>query len=113
MAQKISTLRTGDGVPSNSIGVDGDYFFNTVTNNPYIRASGAYVSAAPGITAKQYASSGNYSYCGVAPAGSAQSSAVWSITRLLIDSAGNVTETRCATNVAWTNYLTATYSTCS
>jgi hypothetical protein len=34
--------RTGTGAPSNSTGVDGDYYLNSTTGDVYTRASGAY-----------------------------------------------------------------------
>lgn len=56
--------------------------------------------------------SGNPSldYCGVAPEGSAESAAIWTITRLTISTTGSVTATGTATNVKWTDRLTATYT---
>lgn len=51
---------------------------------------------------------GTYDYCGVAPLGAADASAVWTITRIAVASAGTVTVTT-ATSVAWTNRATATY----
>ena len=37
-----TTLRDGAGVPSNSLGIDGDYYLDHTTGNYYKRASGAY-----------------------------------------------------------------------
>ena len=51
-----------------------------------------------------------YSYCGQAPAGSAEAAEVWTITRLTISDAGAVTATETATNVAWDDRATATYA---
>lgn len=50
-----------------------------------------------------------YSYCGTAPYGSAQSSAVWEITRIEILGDGSTVVTK-ATDVAWDDRLTAIYS---
>lgn len=50
-----------------------------------------------------------YSYIGVAPNGSAESSDVWYISRILINPNGTTT-TQTATDVAWTDRLTATYT---
>jgi hypothetical protein len=47
-------------------------------------------------------------YCGTAPNGSAESTAVWTIIRLTITAGGSVT-TATATNVAWTNRESAIY----
>ena len=50
-----------------------------------------------------------YDYCGTAPAGSAESAAVWTITRISIFSDGHTT-TATATNATWTGRASATYS---
>ena len=50
------------------------------------------------------------SYIGLAPFGSAESANVWTIYRNIIDSEGNITSTTTATNVAWDDRLTATYT---
>ena len=49
-------------------------------------------------------------YIGLAPLGSAESANVWTIYRIIIDSEGNITSTTTATNVAWDDRLTATYT---
>lgn len=49
-------------------------------------------------------------YIGTAPIGSAESANVWTIYKIVIDSGGNITSTTTATNVAWDDRLTATYS---
>lgn len=54
-------------------------------------------------------SNNNINYCGTAPNGSAESSAVWTIKRLTITSSGSIT-IMTATNVAWTNRQSATYN---
>ena len=53
-------------------------------------------------------SNNSINYCGTAPNGSAESSAVWTIKRLTITASGSITITT-ATNVAWTNRESATY----
>lgn len=50
-----------------------------------------------------------YSYIGVAPNGSAESADVWYISRILINPNGT-TSTQTATDVAWTDRLTETYT---
>ena len=50
----------------------------------------------------------NINYCGYAPVGSAESSAVWTITRLTISGSGAIT-VGTATNVAWTNRESTIY----
>jgi len=37
-----ATWRDGAGVPSNSLGLDGDYYLNTTTGDVYKKASGSY-----------------------------------------------------------------------
>jgi hypothetical protein len=54
-------------------------------------------------------SNNNINYNGYAVTGSAESSAVWTITRLTISSSGSVT-TATATNVAWTNRESVIYT---
>lgn len=49
-------------------------------------------------------------YIGLAPLGSAESANVWTIYKIVIDSGGNITSTTTATNVAWDDRLTATYT---
>jgi hypothetical protein len=53
-------------------------------------------------------SNNNINYNGYAVTGSAESSAVWTITRLTIAASGSITVAT-ATNVAWTNRESATY----
>lgn len=72
----------------------------------YVSATAAEVS--PKIRRHDW--TGTYSYCGTALEGSSESSAVWSITRIQFSGAGAVVSTAYATNVAWTDRTTATYS---
>jgi hypothetical protein len=51
-----------------------------------------------------------YDYIGKAVAGSTDASTAWKITRLTISDSGNVTETKSANNVNWTDHLTHTYT---
>jgi hypothetical protein len=37
-----SVLRNGSGVPSNSLGVNGDYYLDDATGNVYLRTAGTY-----------------------------------------------------------------------
>jgi hypothetical protein len=53
-------------------------------------------------------SNNNINYCGYAPVGSAEASAVWTITRLTISGSGAIT-VGTATNVAWTNRESVIY----
>ena len=50
-----------------------------------------------------------YDYCGTAPAGSSESAAVWTITRISVASNGTTT-TGTATGASWTGRASATYS---
>lgn len=49
-------------------------------------------------------------YCGVAPQGSLDSDAAWTITRLTFTAAGAVSATAVATDVTWTGRASHTYS---
>ena len=49
-----------------------------------------------------------FSYCGKAVAGSSEAASVWTITRL--NTSGSVDTIGTATNVAWTNRYSVTYS---
>lgn len=53
-----ATWRSGAGVPSNALGVDGDFYLDTATSNVYKRAAGAYaldtnIKGAQGIQGEQ------------------------------------------------------------
>lgn len=50
-----------------------------------------------------------YSYCGMAPAGSAESSPVWTIDRIEVFTDGTV-NVKSATGVAWTNRYIVIYT---
>ncbi len=52
----------------------------------------------------------NVSYLGLAPAGSATSASAWRIKRTTIATGGTVSSSVTATNVAWNDRLTASYS---
>ena len=52
---------------------------------------------------------GNVSYCGTAAAGSAENTAVWTITRITVAAGGSVAVAT-ASAVKWTDFLTASYS---
>lgn len=63
-----------------------------------------------GYRARAYEYASGYHYQGSAPAGSATSATVWTIHRMTISTAGAVTANLTATNVAWTNRASATYT---
>ncbi len=78
-------------------------------------AAGATGPAGPaGASAPSYsrrfAWSSPYSYSGRAAASSATSASVWTIKRSQVSAAGAITATLTATNVAWDDYATASYS---
>jgi len=50
-----------------------------------------------------------YSYCGTAPNGTAETASLWTIKRIEVSLSGTTTILT-ATNVAWTDRLTVTYS---
>ncbi len=65
-----STWRDGSGVPSNSLGVDGDYYLNTANGDVYVRSSGVYglrgnIQGPPGST-RNAIQNGTF-YGGLAP----------------------------------------------
>ncbi len=59
---------------------------------------------------RRFAWSSPYSYSGRAAASSANSASVWTIKRSQVSAAGAITATLTATNVAWDDYATASYS---
>jgi hypothetical protein len=61
------------------------------------------------ITRRYDGSNANTQYAGYAPSGTGESTNVWTITRIVINSDGSVT-TSTATNVAWSNRLSLIYS---
>jgi hypothetical protein len=74
----------------------------------YARKDGAWVEVVTGGEVR-FDSSGNYTYTGQALAGSLESSAVWFIRRSEFSS-GSYVGTLTATDVAWDDRLTETYS---
>jgi hypothetical protein len=50
-----------------------------------------------------------YSYCGSAPKDALEPQTVWTVTRIEVEASGQVTTTT-ATEIAWVDRLTATYS---
>jgi hypothetical protein len=61
-------------------------------------------------TIRRHDWTGTYAYCGTAPDGSAESDEVWDISRIEISGSGSVIDTTYASNVAWTDRTTASYS---
>lgn len=110
-----TTLAAGSSATVTNAGTSSAAVFNFAIPQGATGATGPTGPQGPqGLNgpayARQYATSGTYSYCGTALEGSSTASAVWRIVRLNINSAGLVTETLSANNVIWNNYLSVTYS---
>lgn len=94
LTQQVQYFAVGTGATNFNISSSGDtHTFNLLFN---IRRNA------------NNSSNNNINYNGYAVTGSAESSAVWTITRLTIASSGSITIAT-ATNVAWTNRESATY----
>jgi len=93
--------------------VVGDVWTNTNTWKTYKYYDSFWVEYGvvnSSIRARRHDFVSSYSYCGTAPYGSSESSAVWKIVRILVASNGSVTSTATALNVTWTGRLTHTYT---
>lgn len=103
---------TPGAVPSAASLVTGELAINTADGIVYTKKEDGSVASIGGSQPLDYRSdfAGSSSYIGVASAGAADSSAVWTIRRSTFGSSGSVSATGVATGVAWTNRLTATYS---
>lgn len=111
-----NTVLNGTNAPGSSIGEDGDFYIQT---NPYTiygpKDSGSWPAGislvgptGPIVPAKILSDFVSpYSYIGVAPSGSSELSNVWKITRINVTQA--TPSTSVATNVAWTDRLSAVY----
>jgi hypothetical protein len=88
----INTARLGSG---------------TASSSTFLRGDGAWISIE---RIRRFDGSGNTSYIGTAPIGSAESDAVWKIKRTIINTDGGVLSSLTANNVSWTSRITATYS---
>ena len=94
LTQQLQYFDVGTGATNFNISSSGDtHTFNLLFN---IRRNA------------NNSSNNNINYNGYAVTGSAESSAVWTITRLTITASGSITVAT-ATNVAWTNRESATY----
>jgi hypothetical protein len=78
-------------------------------NGETILGSGDIVISSGSSKIKRHDFTSSYSYCGTAPSGSLEASSVWNIERILVAENGTTTVTT-ATNVAWTDRYTATYT---
>jgi hypothetical protein len=95
LTQQVQYFAVGTGATNFNISSSGDtHTFNLLSN---IRRNA------------NNSSNNNINYNGYAVTGSAESSAVWTITRLTIASSGSVT-IGTATNVAWTNRESVIYT---
>jgi len=83
--------------------------WSTITSTPTTLAGYGITDAARAYS-RRFAWSSPYSYSGRAASGSATSASVWTIKRTQVSTSGAITATLTATNVAWDNYATATYS---
>jgi hypothetical protein len=83
--------------------------WSTITSTPTTLAGYGITDAAQAYS-RRFAWASPYSYSGRAAAGSATSASVWTIKRSQVSAAGAVTATLTATNVAWDNYASASYS---
>lgn len=107
---------TAGAVPTSGQLLTGEIAANTADGKLFIKkADGTVVQVSgaasdPAIYARRFAWASPYSYSGRAATGSATSAAVWTIKRSQISTNGAITATLTATNVAWDNYATTTYS---
>jgi hypothetical protein len=83
--------------------------FSTITSTPTTLAGYGITDAAP-ARSRRFAWASPYSYSGRAATGSATSDSVWTIKRSQVSTSGAITATLTATNVAWDNYASASYS---
>ena len=70
-------------------------------------AAALFGGAAPAL---RHAWASPYSYCGTAPADSADDAEVWTISRIEMAADGSVVATLTVEDVAWDDRLTATYA---
>jgi hypothetical protein len=102
-AQNATDL--GYKIAINSSGVSGSlYVSGSAAISGSLTVNGVSVAV---IKARKQDFVYPFSYCGTAPSGSADASAVWTIVR--INMSGSTDTIGTATNVAWTNRYTATY----
>lgn len=114
---KSGSVWTNSRQLTGSYGLTGSLSATSFTGSLFGTASFATtasfaLNAQPATTRKNAndSSNNNINYCGVAlGTGISESSSVWTITRLTIAASGSIT-TATATNVAWTDRETATYT---
>jgi PDZ domain-containing secreted protein len=91
-----TVVTTGTTGPTGAIGPTG--------------ATGPKGAAADGSHEHVFVATGyGTDYFGAAPLGTATTTALWTIKKIVLDSSGAATVTT-ATNVQWVDYLTATYT---
>ena len=83
--------------------------WSTITSAPTTLAGYGITDAAQAYS-RRFAWASPYSYSGRAATGSATSDSVWTIKRSQVSTSGAITATLTATNVAWDNYASASYS---
>jgi hypothetical protein len=88
----------------------GRMVFNGVTGGFGDTGPAGPTGPAPPKTLRRHDFVSPYSYCGLAVEGTLDTDEAWAISRIEINGAGDIVATLTATDVAWTNRLTETYS---
>ena len=108
-------IRSGTVAPTASDFAVGEPAFDKSAGKLYIKnAAGTMVELGTGggasskLVRSDFVS--GFMYIGTAASGSSESSAVWTIKKTLVTSAGTISTRTTATSVAWTDRLSATYA---
>jgi len=113
MANPIRPKRsnTAAAVPGAGSLLEGEIAINFADKKIFGKDSGGNVVAlgSSGLAVRSDFVSGAM-YMGTAPSGSSESSAVWTIRKTVVTSAGAISTRTTATSVQWADRLTATYS---
>jgi hypothetical protein len=113
MANAVRPKRsnTAAAVPLAGSLAEGEIAVNFADKKIYGKDSGGNVVAlsSSGLTVRSDFVSG-FMYIGIAASGSSESSAVWTIKKTLVTSAGAISTRTTATGVQWANRLSATYT---
>jgi hypothetical protein len=78
----------------------------TIVDKPLTDTTEVTITTTPSSPERRHDLVLPYDYCGYAPSGSAETAAVWTITRLTMSAAGVVTATDILYNVKWSDVLT-------
>lgn len=103
-----TTLARTEVLASSNAGAAVD--FSAGEKDVFSSVPAAAINAIASRDERRHDVDGGFAYAGVAPAGSAEGDAVWTITRLTISGAGTVTATETASGVEWDDRLTETYA---